>query len=39
MARGGKVFFIFLHRNAPTMRDFFSLPENQVLEIGLTIDI
>lgn len=39
MARWRKLFFIFLHRNAPTMQDFFSLPPNQVLEIGLTIDV
>ena len=39
MAHWRKVLFIFLHRNAPTMQDFFSLPRQQVLELGLPVEI
>jgi len=39
IARWRKLFFIILHRNAPTMQDFFSLPRQQVLELGLPVEI
>jgi KUP system potassium uptake protein len=39
MARWRKKFFIFLYHNAPTMQDFFALPMQQVLELGLPIEL
>jgi KUP system potassium uptake protein len=39
MARWRKSIFIFLHRNAPTMQDFFALPNAQVLDLGLPVEL
>ena len=39
MPKWRKQLFIFLHHNAPSMQDFFALPLNQVLELGLPVEL